>query len=147
MLFEKVYQFKAADRGVALVSPYRFSADVSAAAVSVSATGPAVPNGRIAIITSAYARGGAGAAQTVVSVTIQTGKLDGGVLTDMMEFAGKVPYFAAATRVDLFFPAQIIVPPGYVVQATATFSAGGAVNAVRLAVQGQTIPRGTIETP
>lgn len=139
---EQLYQLSQRDLQVTWLDPAIFQNIDILAAVSVNTTLFTVPEGRVLLLQSVSAIADPGAAQSCRSVSIS---LLQPVSATLFPLARET--FAVAADQDRVanWSGSIMVPPGYGINALATFDAAVAANSIRGDMVGLLIPLANVQ--
>lgn len=141
MFPEQLFVLSQRDQQVTWLDPYLRNTQSTVAAVSVN-SGLQVPVDRALLFYAAYAEFIPGAAQNVANNSISlfpaSGSFEVKVKRNLIAGAANVPLI-------LDWSGFILLPPTWIIRATAAFNAGAAGNTVELSVAGILIPPANIQ--
>lgn len=139
---EFLYRLSQRDEQVTWLDPRLFDEVAAVAAASVTVQ-DVVPEGRVLLLQSACATQTPGAGQNITRLTLQVvGQVAN---APAVLLATDSTIGAANDQSDINWSGSIIVPPGWTVRGSGAFSAGVAVNNVRLSYAGVLIPVANVQ--
>lgn len=146
-MLELLYRLQPSDDQSRLLDPWFRSNAVAVAAVDVGGAQIVVtPSDHALVLSSAVVDALGGGAQTVSQIQLTLMDPTGATAfnlarkTECTNGAG-----AAVVRNDVNWSGRIVVPPLWIIQGRAVFSAGAVANQVTVWALGMLIPRGNIE--